>query len=272
MPHTVSTPRLAYETHGTGGDPVLMIMGFGMRGLVWRPQVATLREHHRVITYDHRGVGASDAPGDWPSMHTLRDDALRLADELELDRFHVIGTSMGGMVAQHVALHAPDRVRSLSLVVSQGGGPLAWVPPVRGIARFLRVGRARNPHDRARAMERLLFTEGFRDRVAPEALEQRHRDTSSPAPPATLARQFWAIARHRALDDLAALSVPTLVVGADRDHLIRPSHSERLAATIPHARFVRIQQAGHGIIFEQADALNEELLRHLRAHGAQASA
>ena len=247
-------------------------MGFGMRRVVWRHQVDGLRPHHPVLTYDHRGIGDSHPAAEWPTMDTLRDDLLRVVDDAGLGRFHLVGVSMGGMVAQHVALHAPDRVRSLSLVVSQGGGPLAWVPPVRGIARFLRVGRARNPHDRARAMERLLFTEGFRDRVAPEALEQRHRDTSSPAPPATLARQFWAIARHRALDDLAALSVPTLVVGADRDHLIRPSHSERLAATIPHARFVRIQQAGHGIIFEQADALNEELLRHLRAHGAQASA
>jgi len=263
---TPGRPRLAYRVDGDEGTPVLMVMGFGMRGVVWRPQVATLEQAHQVITFDHRGVGDSEADPGWPTMETLRDDALRVADAAGIDRFHLVGVSMGGMVAQHLALRAPQRLHSLSLVVTQAGGPLAWLPTPRGIARFLRVQRAKTPDARARAMERLLFTDRIGERVDAEAMRRRRADTSPPAPRATLLRQLHAIVRHRTHHRLHELQVPTLVVGARHDHLVRPSHSHHLAAAIDGARFVQIGSAGHGLIFEQADALNRELLGHLSAH------
>ena len=129
MPFTPTAPRIAYTIHGTSGPPVLLVMGLGMRGVVWRPQVEVLERDHRLLTFDNRGIGESDdAPGPW-RIPDMAEDALRVLDAARFSSAHVVGVSMGGMIAQELALRAPRRVRSLTLIVTPppgAGGP--WGP------------------------------------------------------------------------------------------------------------------------------------------------
>src|SRR3954471_8301499 len=94
---TDTSPRLAYHVEGAAGPPVLLVMGFGMSGVVWRPQVGALRAEHRVAFYDHLGLGDSDPAPPRPTMATMAGDALRVLDALDWPSAHVVGVSMGGM-------------------------------------------------------------------------------------------------------------------------------------------------------------------------------
>jgi len=261
--------QLAWARYGRTGPRVLMVMGLGMRGIVWRPQLDELRADHQLVVYDARGLGASDDPPGLFTMTTLAADALAVADAQGWEMLHVVGVSLGGMVSQHVALAAPGRLRSLSLIATQPGGRLAWVPPLAGLRPLLATQRARTTEARAAATDRLLFTRGVAERVPPDVHAQRHADTvAHPAPEHTVRRQFRAVVGHRAKHRLHEITAPTLIVQPAEDNLIRPRHSETLARGIPRARLVRIRDAAHGVLVEQAARVNGHLREHIGRHDA----
>ena len=137
MPHLeLDGARLYYETTGETGTPVLLIMGFAVPMTMWGAQVPALAERHRVIAFDNRGAGKTTAR---PGLYTMRgfaDDAVRLLDHLGVERAHVTGVSMGGMIAQELALGHRDRVLSLSLVATQSHEPPPYLagPTARKLA------------------------------------------------------------------------------------------------------------------------------------------
>ncbi len=264
---TPTTPSLAYRVYGDEGPRVLMVMGFGMAGVMWRNQVEALSPTHQVATFDHRGLGASDTDSSWWTMPTLAHDTLRVADALGWSRFHLVGASMGGMIAQHVALAAPDRLESLTLMITQAGGRLAWLPPRSGLRVIAGLPRHRTPRARAEALGKLLYTNDAHHRVPPERMAQRADDMAAHAPPrATIVRQLHAILRHHTAHRLHEITTPTLVVQAARDRLVRPEHSERLADGLPHATLLRVGAAGHGLIVEAAEVVNQALATHIATH------
>ena len=108
-------------------------MGFGMPGAVWGPQVDELQSDHRCCHYDHLGVGESDRGPFLRTIPAMADDAVRILDDLSWDRAHVVGVSMGGMIAQELALRSSDRCQSLTLVATHGGAPVASFPTLRGM-------------------------------------------------------------------------------------------------------------------------------------------
>ena len=266
MPFTPTRPHLAYQTAGTDGPPVLLIMGFTMPGAVWQDQLDDLARDHRVCAFDHRGVGDSNADGRLWTMRQLAGDALRVLDALGWRRAHVVGVSMGGMIAQELALLAPERLRSLSLIATHGGG-LAWLPPAAGLRRLLEANLTTGQW-RRRALEHLLFPETFLRDVDPTRLRERMRRIVPRPHRRAVLGQLSAILRHRAMGRLSLLRVPTLGVKAGRDILIAPRHSEALAARIPGAELVRFDDAGHGVIFQHATELDERLRRHFTAADA----
>ena len=111
--------EIHFGLRGTG-TPVLLVMGFMARGRAWRSQIEALSRHHQVLWFDHRGVGDSPGPAAC-SMKEFAEDGLALMDHLKWDRAHVIGISMGGMISQEIAVTAPHRVISLSLIVTHYG-------------------------------------------------------------------------------------------------------------------------------------------------------
>ena len=106
--------ELYYEEHGSG-DPLLLIMGLATPSEGWMLQTPEFAEHYRTIVYDNRGVGRSSKPAGPYTIHEMADDAVGLLDQLGVERAHVLGISMGGMIAQELVLHHPDRVRGLVL-------------------------------------------------------------------------------------------------------------------------------------------------------------
>ncbi len=272
---TRGAPRIAYETHGASGPPVLLIMGLGMRGALWRPQIEVLSEDHRLATYDHRGVGASDPPSGPFRMKDMAFDALRVAEALGWQQFHVVGISMGGMVAQEVALAAPERVLSLSLVATHPGGAGGLVPTSGGLRDFASamLGPRRG---RVAALERLLYPAAFLETVDRAALARRIGDqVGEPAPRRVVLLQLAAIAAFDTRARLADIAAPTLVVQPGLDALVRPSHATVLARGIRGARLHAFPDAGHGVAFQHALPLSEVLRAHVarvEAESAQRAA
>lgn len=262
---TSDRPTIRYWTAGSSGPPVLLVMGFGMRGDMWRPQIELLRDTHRVAWFDHRGVGESER-GDALFFRTadMADDALRVMDALGWGRAHVVGVSMGGMVAQEIALRAPTRTLSLTLLATLGGGTLLDKLPTReGLRNFVRANLA-DGDARIAAAQRLLYPPAFLATVDRAAMRARmEAQLLRPVPPQTLVGQFHAVLRHEARSRLSRVRVPTLVVKPELDALVRPTHSDELLRRVPHARRVVIADAGHGLVFQSAREVTEAVRAHV---------
>jgi len=262
MQLTRTTPRLSYQLFGQQGSPVLFIMGFGMPGAVWGPQVDDLQRDHRCCHFDHLGVGNSDRGPFLRTIPGMARDAVRLLDELSWDRAHVVGVSMGGMIAQELALGFASRCRSLTLVATHGGAPIASLPTWKGMSLFLQGlfgGRKR----RLRSLPRLLYPDEFLESIGSGALRS-HLDVRLGQPPAlrTVLGQLYAVSRHSTESRLQQIELPTLLVRPGMDILIRPTQTDRLAERIPNSRVLRFDDAGHGVTFQKAAELNAALRGH----------
>ncbi len=266
MQSTTSEPRIAFESSGLAGPRILMVMGFGMRGAVWLPQVQDLQRDHTLAWFDNRGIGESEPTPPRFGMVDLAADALRVADQLGWSDFHLVGVSLGGMVSQELALLAPERVRSLTLIATHAGGPLGILPTLRGLYHW--INAAFGPQlRRVEHLTRLLYPASFLATVNPEELRARMQLQVGRKPPTrTALRQLVAVIRHDTRLRLRAIRPPTLVIQPKGDLLVRPFHSALLHAAIPGARLVAIEDAGHGLTFHAAAAVNAAIRDHIARH------
>jgi pimeloyl-ACP methyl ester carboxylesterase len=172
---------------------------------------------------------------------------------------------MGGMIAQELALLAPERVRSLALIATHAGGVLAALPSAEGIRRFVEANVG-GPAQRVEALKRLLYPPEYLAATDLDQLNRRLTETyGRRPPPETLRGHLYAVTLHRTEARLGRVRTPTLVVKPARDILVDPRNSDVLATAIPGARLVRFDDAGHGVMFQRAAALNGELVRHIAA-------
>lgn len=245
--------ELAYATQGGSGPKVLLVMGLGMRGLVWGPQIDDLSRDHQVAWFDHRGIGDSAPVKAAFRIEDLAGDAVAVLDALGWRQAHVVGVSLGGMVAQEIALGFPGRVRSLTLIATHPGGPLGVLPEPRGALRFAQSLVWRKPE----AMAELLYPASFLRHVNHDALQERMRaQFGRRQSRRTLAYQLGAVVRHDTRSRLGQLGVPTVVVKPGADILVRPFHSDELARLIPGAQLLELAEAGHGVTFQCAREVN----------------
>ena len=252
---------------GENGPKVLLIMGYGMRGKVWKPQVDELRKHCKVLFFDNRGIGESDAIGQPISMKDMAHDSLRVLDEAEWnDDVHVVGVSMGGMIAQELALCAPARCASLTLIATHAGGPAKFLPPAKGIVRFVATQLA-SADKRPQALAKLLYPRSFLQGCNREQLASRMKlQMGDAASKVTMRRQLAAIRHHDTRDRLGNLALPTLIVKPEKDILVKPRHSDELHQCIAGSSLMRLPDAGHGVIFQSAKELNRGLLDHFKGN------
>jgi len=264
---TLDDVTLAYRSTGSG-PAVLAIQGVGVAGDGWGPQVEALARRHRVLTFDNRGVGAT-ARGAGPlSIERMAADAAAILDAEGIERCHLVGHSMGGLIALALALDAPARVLSLSLLCTFADGAGPTRPTARMIALGLptRIGTRRM---RRLAMQRLLFPDDYLRQVDRAALAERlnllfGRDLGE-APP-IVSEQLKVMGRYDATPRLSALAgVPTLVLSARHDPIAPPAFGRAIAAGIPGARYVELEDASHAVTIQQADRVNALLLAHLDA-------
>jgi 3-oxoadipate enol-lactonase len=236
--------RLYWEEAGSG-DPVLLIMGLGMNATGWWRTIPVLAEAGlRVLAFDNRGVGRSDRPPGPYSVAMLADDAVAVLDAAGLDRAHVYGISLGGMIAQEVALRHGPRVRGLVLGATTAGGALGVPAADETLAFFRRRGQmpaqeavwASVPYNYSARTRR-----EHGDRIA-EDIAQRLRYPIEAAP---YLAQLEAALGHDAGARLGGLSHPTLVVHGEDDVMLPPVNGERLAEAISGAELRTWPQTAH---------------------------
>ena len=251
-----------YEEHGDG-EPLLGVMGLAADTLSWTLQVPAFSERHRTVIFDNRDVGRSSQEEHDYELTDMADDALALADALGLDRFHLVGVSMGGAIAQEVALAAPERVRTLTLVVTfAAGGAYA-----RKLAEQW-GSRARKLTREEHLDELLLLTLSeafFENREAVDFVRTMALHNPNPQTPEAFGRQLRASSRHRARDRLGSLAMPVHVVGAEYDILIPVWKSREVAELIPGADLSVIEGAPHAVQLERAQEFNEAVLGYIAA-------
>jgi pimeloyl-ACP methyl ester carboxylesterase len=263
---TVDTPgaSLLYSRTGTG-PPVLLIQGVGVVGNGWAPQVDGLRERFTLISFDNRGIGASTTRDGRLTIADMAADALAIVDAEGIDRFHVAGHSMGGVIAQALALRAPARVRSLAFLCTfaRGKDGSRVTLPMLATALRMRIG--------TRAMRRSAFLElimpgRYLQQVDRAALAERLRPLFGhdlAEQPSIVMKQLRAMSKYDAGGQLAQLAaIPTLVVSAAQDRIAPPSTGRALAAAIPGSRYLEIVDAGHGLPIHRAAEMNALLADH----------
>ncbi len=254
---TKDQPHIHYRIHGTQGEPVILVMGLAMSGRAWDPQIDGLKAHHRVISFDHRGVGRSDAVTGPITMKTMAQDVLRVLDSAGIERAHIVGVSMGGMVTQEVLLAAPERFLSATLIATHAGGVRTWLPPLTSIPDFL---RSRVGARRAQFVRRLLYTSDFVNERGAEALEARLAGLFDELKPKTLPAQVLAVFRHRTRRRLASIETPVFVIRGALDRMVSPRATKRLVAALRAPEEWVLPDVGHGLLIEQPEAINDRLL------------
>ncbi len=255
-----------------GGEPLLMIMGLAGTHLSWGdPFLEALEGDFDCITFDNRGIGHSPAISDPFSVVDLATDAAELLDRLGLESAHVLGISMGGMIAQELALSHPDRIRTLTLGCTSAGGPgAAMLAPADAQMLFA----AWTSGDQERALRT-----GYELNVSAEfAADPAHFDAfrkmalGAPSRFPTIMLQAQAVAAHDTQARLAQIAAPTLVVHGTEDRMLPFANGELLAARIPGARLVAMEGVGHMFWWERPQESAALLREHACAGRAPSSA
>jgi len=265
----VNRQRLYYELHGNG-EPLLCVAGLTCDTLVWIPQVQEFAAAHKTVIFDNRDAGQSSlAEADY-EIADLARDALALADELRLDSFHLLGVSMGGAIAQEIAIQAPERVRTFTVAVSFAAGS-AYARRLTEVwgARVEQVSREQHIDE----LMLMNHSEGFYDH--PEMVEFIRTAMLSnphPQPPEAFKRQLGACGRHDARDGLTGLTMPTHVIGGEYDILVPVWKSREIASLIPGARLTLLPGAPHGLSIERAEEFNAAVLEFIREAAATPAA
>lgn len=257
-----SAPAL-YVTDVGAGVPVLMITGWTISSAIFDGLTARLTHHRlRVIAYDHRGTGRSAAWVGPVSVALLAADAVRVLDERGLKSAHVVGVSFGAAVALELAVGAPTRVRTLTLVGGAAHGRQA-IPPAAGRAlAALTVDSLRKGTLWPAAV---LFSDDFRRRHPAQAAAATEPFLRHRASPTAAAWQAVAAARFDRRADLAKVAAPTLIVHGERDVMVPVDRARRLSAGIPHSELHIFAGAGHAVPFEEPDRFVATLTRWVTA-------
>lgn len=262
MPYReINGVRLRYETWGVGEAPLALLHGLGSSADDWLMQLPAFAPYYRCIAIDLRGHGLSGKPPGPYSVPLFAEDVAGLLVAIDSGPLHVLGLSLGGMVAQQLAIAHPGMVRSLVLLNTLPG---LW-PPTREIvqlgARRLAVPwRRRTMSQQAARVVADLFP-------SPEHVVLRRQAESRLAAndPAAYQRATQAVLRFRPGAALGRISCPVLIVAGEADRVVPAVYQARLRRALPRARFVSIPGGGHACNVEQPETVNAAVLEFLRA-------
>ena len=250
--------NINYVVQGQG-EPLVMIAGFSADISLWKPQLPAFKKQYQVITFDNRGVGKSDKPKGPYSPKIMSEDTIKLMDFLNVTKAHVLGHSMGGLIAQEIAINYPERVMKLILAST-------WAYQdnyANGITPAM-LDAAKLPIRQAG----VLLVDAVMDKpfnrwfIAP-ALKNYWRRIKEPEA-AGIEAQLDAEAGYNSLKKLSSIKAPTLIITGTKDRVVKPTSSETLAKNIPNARLVKINKGSHADFIETSKVFNQEIINFLK--------
>lgn len=261
MPFTTrERHRIHYTTHGERSSPaLLLVMGMGLSSRGWGALPEKLAQHFFVITFDNRGTGYSGTRLGFLRMREMAEDAVAVLDAVGVPGANVFGISMGGMIAQELALRHPERVRALALGATHASYLVSRKPSLRAMVDFVSVV-ARGRRNRPGVIGRLLTTPAFvaanPDVVGAWFLRGDH------ARPLAALTQLTAIMGHHTSGRLKQIACPTLILSGDQDRLVPVENAYALARLIPDAKLLVLRGAGHVFPLEQEEQTARALVEH----------
>lgn len=268
VPPTTTQPAtgaLHWDSVGVG-PPVLLITGLGLSGGAWWRTVPVLARRFRVLTFDNRGVGRSKSALYSYTTEAMADDAVSVLDAAGVARAHIYGFSLGGMVAQQLALRYPERVGALVLGATHPGGPRAVAPDSEAVEFFRR--RPELPDEEA-AWASVPYNYGpvCRRRHVGRIAEDIARRLAHPFPADAYRAQLYAAVLHNCLGRLDRIVAPALIVHGRHDRMIPVGNAELLAEHLPHAELRILEHSGHLYPTEEPE-VDEAIALFLAESGA----
>src|SRR6202047_667457 len=246
--------RIYWDEQGTG-EPLLLIMGLSYPSYMWHRSRPVLRERYRTIAFDNRGIGQSDVPPGTYSTALMASDAAAVIDAAGVENAHVFGVSMGGMIAQELALQYPNRVRSLILGCTAAGGPHAVQAESAALQTLMR--RDLTPEESKEAIIPFIYDAATsRERIDEDmAIRMKWYPTRQ-----GYAGQLQGVFDWEAYSRITQITAPTLVIHGETDRLIPPANARLIAEKIPAAKLVLIPHAGHIFETDQPPAAHHAIL------------
>jgi aminoacrylate hydrolase len=241
---------------------VLFIQGVGVAGDGWKPQTDELAREFATLRFDHRGIGRSAAVAGPVTVEAMAADALAVMDAAGWASAHVVGHSLGGVIAQQLALDAPARVRSLALLCTfcRGKEGARVTPRIAWLGLRTRVGTRRM---RRRAMLEMIFPAAYLRTVDADELAARcgalfGRDLADSPP--ILLKQLRALGAHDISARLGELAkIPAMVISGEHDPIAPPAFGRELAERLGNASFEVIAGVSHAVVIQQAVRINDRL-------------
>jgi len=258
----VNDIQIYYEVYGEG-FPLLMITGLSANVDWWDPRIIQeLSKKFKIVMFDNRGAGRTDISNKRYTIKLFAEDTAGLMDALRISRAHVFGISMGGMIAQELALNYPEKVEKLVLCSTNCGGTKSVLASAEVMRLLMADGSALSPEDIVRMTMPLLLTEDFikgnPDFVELEVQQMLRAPISNEA----FMRQVNAIMNFDSYGRLSQIRAPTLILHGKRDILVPPENGSILAKAIPNAKLVYFENSAHGLI-EEIDKMIHVLLNFL---------
>jgi len=255
--------NIYYETHGDG-NPLVLIMGLRRNTEWWYCQIPTLSKHFKVLAFDNRGAGRSDKPKMDYSIRLFADDTAGLIESLGMKKVHILGLSMGGYIAQELAINYPHIVKSLILACTGPGGERAVLMSPERLKKFT-ANEGLSPEQILRKDMDIYFSDKFITEHPGKIIEFIEISLRYYQPPDAFMRQFAACLKHDTLKRLQRITVPTLIMSGDDDLLVPPENSRILKEFIPHAELNFFRGKRHCFFIEEADQFNQKVISFLKS-------
>jgi len=260
----VNDISIYYEIRGEG-EPLLLIMGIGGKTTQWRWQVDDLARDFQVITFDNRGAGNTDKPDIEYTMKMFADDTAGLIRALNIDKTHVFGISMGGMIALELVCQYPELVKSLILGCTTPGGKNSVI--LSSEAQEILISNRKLPLEEfCRKMLPWAFSPQFLASNPDIAEQWVALQIENPTPDYSYQRQWEATMHHNTFRRLSQIKTPTLIITGSNDKLIPPQNSEIMAREIPGAKLVILKGTGHCFFVERAQETNQIIRDFIKEH------
>jgi len=265
MPSVDAGGAELYYERGGEGEPMLLVQGMSATHLTWgRPFLKELERSFECIVFDNRGMGRSGQAELPFSIAEMAGDTAALLDALGLESVHVVGISMGGMIAQELALAHPERIRTLTIGASYCGGPNGTLMAPEDLQLLGAAYASGEPEQVFRAMWEINLSPSFREDDSRFAAFVEMGSTL-PAPQPVVLQQMRACAEHDTHERLSEISLPTLVIHGDVDRLLGYGNGREIAASIPTARLATLEGVGHMFWWEQPQRSAELIREHALA-------